>query len=62
MMEAGVPSCEGTGLMFCKTIVGVITHFAMISLSRPDCPDHLAELDVRIFALRAALSCASSPS
>jgi hypothetical protein len=50
--EAGVESCMGSGILFCKVIDGVTTDFAVSSKS--------PNFDVRIFARRDLSSCAST--
>jgi hypothetical protein len=60
IMEGGVPSDAGTGLLFCKTIDGLTTDFVVDSLSRSDYPDRTSDFDLRIFARRDLPSCDSS--
>jgi hypothetical protein len=58
--EGGVPSCIGTGILFCKVIDGVTTDFVVSSLSRSDYPQNRASFDLRIFSRRDLSSCANS--
>jgi hypothetical protein len=57
--HAGTPYCDGTGLIFCKTIDSVPSMFEVTSNSRPDIPNSRAQFVVRIEDRRGASSCSA---